>query len=351
MLAGPAARAPSALKRGLEWVEGPVVTSIVDQYRIISTAAGWIDRSGRGRLRFSGADARSFLQGLLTNDVSALTSGRAVYAAYLTPQGRMVADITLIEHGGDIIGLVADGQGAALATRFDLLIFTEAVTVTDVSGEFAEIEISGGEAASIVATAMGTTPESVAALANLGRVDTPGGLVLRDDAAPFPTFRLLVAPDARDRIVAAVEAAGAIGMSEEMATALRIEAGRGAWGHDLGEDVIPLEAGLLDRAVSTSKGCYVGQEIVIRILHRGGGRVAKRLVTMDFDPSLAEAPTPKAELASGDAVVGHLTSVAFSPARGAFVALGYLRREAAEVGREVTVAGTDATARVTGFAS
>lgn len=328
-----------------------MVTSIVDQYRIITTAAGWIDRGPRGRLRFSGADAKTFLQGLLTNDVSALAPGRAVYAAYLTPQGRMVADLTVFEHGGDVVALVAEGQGAALAARFDLLIFTEAVTVSDISGGFAEVEVTGGNAAAIVAAATGVSSDIVAALADLDLVDAPGGLVLRDDASPFPTYRLLVPPDTRDRIVAAIEAAGAVGMTEAMATALRIEAGRAAWGHDLGDDVIPLEAGLLDRAISTSKGCYVGQEIVIRILHRGGGRVAKRLVTIVFDSAVADAPAPKAELLAADAAVGHLTSVAFSPARDAFVALGYVRREAAEIGRQVTVAGSGAVARITGFAS
>lgn len=140
-------------------------------------------------------------------------------------------------------------------------------------------------------------------------------------------------------------------MDEATTTSLRIEAGRSQWGHDLGDDVIPLEAGLLDRAISTSKGCYVGQEIVIRILHRGGGRVAKRLVTLAFDPSVVEAPGQKAPLEHGGVVVGHITSAALSPGRGCVVALGYLHRDAAEVGREVSVAGSGARAVVTGFAA
>jgi folate-binding protein YgfZ len=119
-------------------------------------------------------------------------------------------------------------------------------------------------------------------------------------------------------------------------------------------ETIPLEAGLLDRAISTSKGCYVGQEIVIRILHRGGGRVARRLARLAFDTSLAEAPHAGAALVTDDGRgVGHLTSVAYSPARGAFVALGYVHRDAAEVGRRLALdaASGGASVEIVGFTS
>src|SRR5690606_14236169 len=286
-----------------------------------------------------------------TNDVATLAPGRGVYAGYLTPNGRMLADIILIDREDTVMGLVGEGQGPAVATRLDQLIFTEDVQVADVTPVFDEVFVTGGLAAAVVGQAVGLAGAELGALDELGNVPFAGGFVLREGASTLPAYRIVFEAGAAGQIQQGLAAAGAIELEQELVTALRIEAGRARWGSELGEDVIPLEAGLLDRAVSTTKGCYVGQEIVIRILHRGGGRVAKRLVTMAFDPSLAEAPTPKGELTSADAVVGHLTSVAFSPARGAFVALGYLRREAAEVGREVTVAGTDATARVTGFAS
>lgn len=324
--------------------------SIADQYRIITARAGWIERSERGRIRFSGADAQSFLQGLLTNDVSRLGPNHGVYAAYLTPQGRMITDITVLNRGGGRwIGLVPDGRGASLAARFDQLIFTEAVTVADASPEFVEIEVTGPAAAGVVSSVTGAGAEAVSSMEDLAQLDWTGGFVLRDGASPFPAFRVFSTPGERERVVAAIEAAGAVAMTADMATALRIEAGRSEWGHDLGEDVIPLEAGLLDRAISTSKGCYVGQEIVIRILHRGGGRVAKRLVTLEIDAGIDEAPLPKTAIEADGAAVGHLTSVAFSPARGRFIALGYVRRESAEIGRQVTVAASGVRATITGF--
>jgi folate-binding protein YgfZ len=156
--------------------------------------------------------------------------------------------------------------------------------------------------------------------------------------------------EAAARIVRALEAEGAAAISEDMATALRIEAGRGAWGHDLAEDVIPLEAGLLDRAISTTKGCYVGQEIVIRILHRGGGRVAKKLVTLLFDPATSDLPAVKSPIEVDGKPIGHLTSVAYSPAHERLVALGYVHRDVAEAGRRVDVSGSTLSGVITGLA-
>jgi folate-binding protein YgfZ len=326
------------------------VTSIADQYRIIASRAGWIDRGARGRLKFAGPDATGFLQGLLTNDVSQLEPGRGVYAAWLTPLGRMVTDVVVLHRGGYLLGLVGDGLGAGLATRFDQLIFAEDLVVSDASGEFAELAVTGAGAIDLLAAAVGADAAALGSLNELSQLDVDGGFVLRTGDSPFPAFHLLIDPVMQGDVVSRLEAAGAVLMDEAISTALRIEAGRSEWGHDLGDDVIPLEAGLLDRAISTSKGCYVGQEIVIRILHRGGGRVAKRLVTLAFDPSVVEVPGHKAALERGGAAIGHITSAAFSPGRGCVIALGYLHRDAAEVGREVAIAGSGARAVVTGFA-
>src|SRR5690606_36136978 len=104
-----------------------------------------------------------FLQGLLTNDLLTLEPNRGVYAAYLTPQGRMITDITVLHRGATgLLGLVPPGRGAALAARFDQLIFTEAVTVADVSSDFAEIAITGSAAADVVAAAGGVGVEALA---------------------------------------------------------------------------------------------------------------------------------------------------------------------------------------------
>jgi folate-binding protein YgfZ len=105
----------------------------------------------------------------------------------------------------------------------------------------------------------------------------------------------------------------------------------------MNEDTIPLEAGLLDRAISQSKGCYVGQEVIIRVLHRGGGRVAKRLMKMVIDGN--EPIAAGAEILAKGVAVGSVTSSAFSARANQIVALGYIKREHAEAGTRVDVGG------------
>jgi folate-binding protein YgfZ len=116
-------------------------------------------------------------------------------------------------------------------------------------------------------------------------------------------------------------------------------------------ETIPLEAGLLDRAISTTKGCYVGQEVIVRVLHRGGGRVVKRLVKLVIRGDAGPRPEPGAPIFDAGRQVGALTSVALSPAQEGFVALGYVHRDSAEPGRSVTIhEPPGVTAEIAGFA-
>ena len=108
------------------------------------------------------------------------------------------------------------------------------------------------------------------------------------------------------------------------------------------DETIPLEAGLLDRAISTSKGCYVGQEVIIRVLHRGAGRVAKKLVQFTLEVGRKEIPRAGATISTDDKPAGRITSAAWSDGQQRVVALGYVHRDVAEVGRRVSIDGRDA---------
>lgn len=306
---------------------------------------------GSGRARTDpvlGTDAVSFLQALLTNDIARLTRGQGVYAAYLTPQGRMIADIDVFHRGDWIFGSVAPGLGPTLAARFDSLIFSEDLTVADATSEWAELGVTGGDVVAMLGAALGCDPLRLSCLEELAQEDWESGFVVRVGESPFPMFKIFAPAAERENAIARLENAGMTPMSSEVATALRIEAGRAAWGSDLSSETIPLEAGLLDRAISTAKGCYVGQEIIIRILHRGGGRVAKRLVILTLDARATDVPAAGAQLVSDGHMVGHITSAAFSQARGCVLALGYVHRDAAEVGRTLEIG--EGTAEILGFA-
>lgn len=302
--------------------------STADQYRIIAAGAGWIERADRGRLRIEGRDAPGFLQRLLTNDMDALAPGRSVYAAYLTPQGRMICDLTVHRRGDHLIADVPADAAAALAATFDQLIFTEDVRVIDVSSDVAQLSLIGPRAAAMAETLDGACASS-------------GG-----EAAGLPCVDVLIDTRHRLSVAAQLETAGAVIVSPDCYEAIRIDAGRPKFGVDMHQDTIPLEAGLLDRAISTSKGCYVGQEIIIRVLHRGGGRVARRLVRLRIDGTTV--PTAGTALTRGGQQVGRITSAAVSPRSGESVALGYVQREHAEV--DTTLDADRYAANIVGFA-
>jgi tRNA-modifying protein YgfZ len=319
-----------------------------DEYRIIADRAGWIGRSPRGRLRIDGRDAAPFLHALFSNDVRALQPGGGVYATYLTPQGRLLADPIVYHCGESLLLDVAPGQAASLAARLDRAIFAEDVRIEDVSASIDQIGVIGGAAGRIVARAMSVAVEALEALAPHAHLAAADGRIARQEMAVLPSFDVFVPADGRASVIARLEEAGAVAMSDELADALRIDAGRPAFGVDMTEETIPLEAGLLERAISLSKGCYVGQEVIVRVLHRGGGRVAKRLVRIAFAPDI-DAPIAVGQAIATDAGdVGRVTSAAWSPRENRAIALGYVHRDAAEVGRRVRLG--EAAGEIVGFA-
>jgi folate-binding protein YgfZ len=158
-------------------------------------------------------------------------------------------------------------------------------------------------------------------------------VVARVDQIGVPGFCLYVEPSRADDLAAALERAGAPAADAGAIEAARIEACYPLFGVDMTDDTIPLEAGIEDRAISFTKGCYVGQEVIVRVLHRGHGRVARRLVGLTVEGG---QPARGARLSSGGREVGFVTSAAWSPRLGT-VALGYLHRDFVDRGTTVEV--------------
>lgn len=310
----------------------------VDQYNAAHNAAIVVDRSVCGTIALTGNDRASFLHALLTNDIGALPMGRGVYAAYLTPQGRMVSDMRVIETGNRMLLNVAREVAAPLAERFDRLIFSEDVQSRDVTGELAVIGVHGPSAARMIHQATGTSVADVAD--QYDNVTNESMTVVRDDSLGLPGYDLYVPAGDAAAMRAKLVNAGAVVASDDTAETLRIEAGRPRFGVDMDTDTIPLEAGLEDRAISFTKGCYVGQEVIIRVMHRGHGRVARRLMSLVL--SNGAVPSRGHAIHAGDRVVGEITSAAASPRHGAPLALGYVQRDFAVPGTELTVNGSQA---------
>ena len=310
----------------------------VDQYKAAHHSAALIDRSSQGTIALTGADRASFLHALLTNDIARLAMGRGVYAAYLTPQGRMLSDMRVIATGNRMLLGVEREIARPLAERFDKLIFSEDVQARDATGELSVIGVLGPSAARMIQQATGV---SVADLAEqFDNVTTEALTVVRDDAFGVPGYDVYVPTGDADAVRAKLVEAGAVEATDETREALRIEAARPRFGIDMNTETIPLEAGLESRAISFTKGCYVGQEVIIRVMHRGHGRVARRLVSIVMAD--ARVPSRGDKIQVADRVVGEITSATTSPRHGAPLALGYVQRDHATAGTELTVNGSPA---------
>lgn len=301
-------------------------------YRALRSGSAVVRRGDRGVLQVSGTDRLVWLQGLLTNDVASLRPGDSCYALYLTPQGRMISDLRVLNLDDRTLLEVPAVLAEPLRVKLDSLLFAEEAHVSDLSASLAAVDVIGPESPSIVAR---TRTSSTATIHG----------VIDDGSYGVPASTLLIAGSDVEMAVRELLALGAIETTLETLEVLRIEAGRPLFLVDMDEHTIPLEAGLERRAISFTKGCYVGQEVIVRILQRGHGRVAKRLVGL----VLQRDSTPRA----GDLVradereIGRLTSVVRSPALERPIALGYVHREFVEPGTAVTVATREGAAAAT----
>jgi folate-binding protein YgfZ len=316
-----------------------------DSYEAARRRSATIDRSDRGRLTISGPDRASYLQGLLTNDVIALKAGQGCYAAYLTPQGRMITDLFLYELGDLMLVTLPRITKDTVLARLNQFIFSEDVSIGDVTDTFAQIAIIGPEAAERLGGILdGASREMLAALpehgnARVGFASHPA-IVARVTDAGEPGFDVYVERTHATALTSRLATAGTPALDDDTAEAIRIEAGVPRFGHDMDEDTIPLEAGIESRAISFTKGCYVGQEVIIRVLHRGHGRVARKLTGLALDGSVV--PPPGATVRVDDREAGHVTSAAVSPALEKPIALAYLHRDFLDAGTEVSVDGARA---------
>jgi tRNA-modifying protein YgfZ len=312
----------------------------LDAYTAARQRAGLVGRADRARIVVSGADRAAFLQGLLTNDVVALRAGQGCYTAYLTAQGRMIADLFVYELGDVLLLTLHRDVKDAVMTKLDQVIFSEDVQLGDVTDTFAQIAVVGPDAASIAAGVLDVPVEMLHGMPEHGNLRTSWTspvIVTRAGDTGEPGFDLFVERAHADALRGALMAAGAIEVDPATAEAIRIESGVPLFHHDMDEDTIPLEAGIESRAISFSKGCYVGQEVVIRVLHRGHGRVARKLVGLRLaGDRVPPAGTP---IRVGDREVGRVTSSTQSPALQQPIALGYVHRDFIEPGAKVTVDG------------
>jgi folate-binding protein YgfZ len=306
----------------------PTLTDeLATEYRVLTEGCGLLDRSERGKLALTGSDARSFLAGQVTNDIEGLQAGAGCYAAFLTHKGKMLGDLRVLAVDTPAPELALDTERATLQALFDMIRRFKIGYDVELHKRTLQRGLLSliGPSARAVAGAAGLAAEEHAH--RPGTIDgRPVRLVATDVGVD-----VLCDADDTDAVRAALQRDGATPVSEDAVEIVRVERGRPRYGAELDDSTIPQEAGLNERAVSFTKGCYVGQETVARLFYRGKPNRHLRGLR------LSEPVPAGAELRLGERVVGHVASAVVSPAYGP-IALALVRREAA-VGDGVAVEG------------
>ena len=307
-----------------------VTVELDAQYRQLREECGVLDRSGRGQLLLKGSEVAEYLQGQLTNEVEALAPGEGCYAALLDRKGHMQADMRVLRLGGDEIWVDTEPEALPAARRhLEMYKIGRDVELADVTGERAFASLIGPRSVEMAGSP--ALPEHAVEEISIDGVECLAvGTALGID--------LIAAAGERERLFAALAAAGAPEVSAEAAEILRIETGLPRFGTEMDTATMPAEAGIVERAVNFEKGCYIGQETVARLHYKGKPNRHLRGLRLS-----APAGTG-ASLLLGEKRVGELGGSCVSPVHGP-IALAIVRREA-EPGAELRVGEDGVTARV-----
>jgi folate-binding protein YgfZ len=353
------------------YVEG-LGASRMGQYRGATTAVAFSDepaelaalRAGcgaydlgfRAKVALAGKDRVRWLNGMVSNNIRDLAAGHGVYAFILNPQGHILGDLTAYNRGESLLVDTDRSQAEKILAIFRKYIIMDKVEVSDLSEQLTALGVSGPKARGVLAACGFELPELTAPQGGdvqlqlyLNDVKWRGvdcALIRRDENS----YEIWLAPGEVRNLWDALLAAGATPVGAEALETYRILSGVPLYGVDIRERELPQETEQA-RALSFTKGCYIGQEIVERIRARGNvHRMFTGFVVENGAPVAVGAKIVARDAAAVDAVagtkeVGEVTSVASLPGEpGRTVALGYIRREAGAPGREVTIGG--ATAKV-----
>jgi len=292
-------------------------------YEALRHGAAWMNVSTRGRIAVRGRDRARLLHNLTSNEVKKLAPGSGCYAFLLSPQGRIQADLTLLAFDDHILLDTEPELREKIVQHIRRYIVADQVELEDVTAATCAIALEGPESALVLEKAGGTAPA-----ADYQHQAWGEGTVVRISLTGQPGFRVYAAAGAADEIVRSLAEAGAQPATEEDARVVRIENGWPRYGEDIRDTSLPQETGQM-HAVSFSKGCYLGQEIVERI--RAQGHVNRKLVRLRLDSA---TPLPAgAKLTVDGADAGEITSSVYSPAEASAIALAYVRSSYAPPGQ------------------
>ena len=288
-------------------------------------SAAWLDLSARGKIRVTGEDRARLLHAMTTQDVQALTPGRGCYAFFLNAQGRILGDANIFCREDSFLLDTEPETRQKLYDHIDRYIIADDVTLEDVTGEMATIAIEGPQSAAVLERLGAPVPD-----ADYATRSWSGSIVARVSSTGAGGYSIFLLPIKKAELIGALAAAGLAEGNPNDARMVRIEHGKPRYGEEITERYLVQETSQLN-AVSFSKGCYLGQEIVERVRSRAQIHRVLRRLAIDAN----EPPPAGTRLKSGDADSAEIASAIFSPALGKVAALAYVRTQFAEPGTEM----------------
>jgi folate-binding protein YgfZ len=317
--------------------------SVSNEYAALRNGAGIIDLGWLDVLEFVGDDHVEFLQNMIANDVSTLVEGNGCRSALLTVQGKLVGDVVALKQSDRITMLVDGHRHAEVSAHLDTFLIADDVEIIDRTQNIGVIGISGPRASDLLEAADLPVPEQMWSHLASGEIrvvrlkltgERSWGVLAPSEMLP----ELWESLEQRGAVSRGAASHGAVSVGTEAFDTVRVESGLPVYGFEATEDRIPLEVGLAE-SISTEKGCYLGQETIIRVLHRG--KVNRALFGLRFESN--QIPGIPAEITIDGKNAGELTSVVQSPHTGTAIGLAVLRTRRIEPGSVVQVTHDDTT--------
>jgi aminomethyltransferase len=307
-------------------MQQPAAT-IANDYQALTEGAAFMDLPSRGRLCLIGNDRQTFINGQVTNNVKELRVGEGCYAALANAKGKMTSDLNIFVLKDEVLLDFESGLADRVKERLEKFIIADDVQIVDASSSFGLISVLG--------------PKAVASCESLGwrvpkenyRIDLQDSVYVANVPRLGGTSVDIYFPLGGENPAETLKSAGIEACSNEAFETARIEQGIAKFGVDMDETTLAPEA-LGENAISYSKGCYIGQEVIARI--RTYGQVAKALRGIRLEPS-ASIPKHGDKIVHDGKEVGWVTSATFSPKLERPIALGYVRKECNAIGTSLSI--------------
>jgi glycine cleavage system T protein len=313
------------------------------EYKIVREGgAGLIDLSSRGLVEVSGTEAVPFLNGLITNDVKTLEEGAWMLAAFPNAQGRLIAFARVLRRGRSYLFDTEAATRAKVLKTLERFTLAGDFRVADLTDETARLSVQGARAAEVIGATLG---EGFALEVERGRIraaewNGQTAHLIRATQTGEDGFDIFISAEQAPSMWESLVEQGARPVGFDALETLRIEAGLPRYGLDMDESNVVTETGQEDEAVSYTKGCYIGQEIIARIHWRG--HVAKRLAGLSFDDA-GEVRRGASVKSTEDKEIGRITSCAFSPRLNRAIALAYIKYDYLAPGTHARVVSDNGT--------